>query len=279
MKKTIFILSGILMLTGCTQPTAEPETAETQTITEQTTEQISERPTLPEVPASEPSTVQTTEEPAPPEEKSALIVIDPGHQAHGNSAQEPIGPGASETKAKVSDGTAGHVSGLAEYELNLIISNKLRDMLEQRGYTVIMTRETHDVDISNSERAAIANNAHADAFVRIHADGSEDTSLQGAMTICQTPQNPYNGDIYPQSSALAECVLDCIVAETGAKRRNVWETDTMSGINWASVPATIVEVGYMSNPEEDAKLGTDEYQTKLAKGIANGIEKYLNERR
>ncbi len=203
------------------------------------------------------------------------IVLDAGHQQHGNSDPEPIGPGASEMKAKVSGGTHGNTSGLYEYELTLMVAEKLQEQLEERGYEVVMVRTSHDVDISNSERAQVANDLPADAFIRIHADGSEDPNAKGAMTICQTPGNPYNGDLYEESRALSDCVLEELTAATGCNRRKVWETDTMSGINWCQVPVTIVEMGFMTNPEEDALMATEEYQDKIAEGIANGIDRYL----
>ncbi len=208
-------------------------------------------------------------------EAGYLVVIDAGHQAQGNSEPEPIGPGASETKAKVASGTSGCVTGINEYQLTLQVSLKLQAELEARGHQVIMVRTSHDVNISNSERAAIANNAGADAFIRVHANGSEDSGQNGILTICPTSANPYMGNLYSQCRSLSECVLDGAVNATGANKQYIWETDSMSGINWCTVPVTIVEMGFMTNPTEDANMADEGYQQRLSTGIADGLDAYF----
>lgn len=219
---------------------------------------------------------ETASTAVPPEYKG-LVVIDPGHQQYANTEQEPVGPGASETKIKVSGGTTGTATGVPEYELTLDIGLQLRDKLLERGYQVIMVRDTNEVDISNSERAEIANEADADVFIRLHANGSPDSSVTGAMTICQTPANPYNGDVYEQSRALSENILDSYIYKTGINRQYVWETDTMSGINWSEVPTTILEMGFMSNTGEDRSMQDDDMQQKMVEGIADGIDEYMKQ--
>ena len=204
-----------------------------------------------------------------------LICIDAGHQATPNTDTEPVGPGAEDKKAKVSAGNTGVTTGTVEYELNLEVALKLQSALEARGYTVKMIRTSNDVDISNAARAELANSDKADAFIRIHANGSTDTNASGVMTVCQTKDNPYNADIYDSCKRLSADVLSGMAAATGANSEGVWETDSMSGINWCKVPVTIVEIGYMTNSEEDQKLVTSDYQNLLAKGIADGIDAYF----
>ncbi len=204
-----------------------------------------------------------------------LVAIDPGHQGKGNSDKEPVGPGATELKAKVSSGTQGVVTGIPEHELNLVVSLYLRDELLARGYSVLMIRETKDVNISNAERAQMANEYKADAFVRVHANSHSNTSAKGALTMCMTPHNPYNGNLYSPSRILSQQVLQGICDATGAAKKEIIETDSMSGINWCNIPVTIVEMGFMSNAEEDRELAKDSYRRAMAKGIADGLDKYF----
>lgn len=205
-----------------------------------------------------------------------VVCIDPGHQARGNSSKEPNGPGSNVMKAKVTTGATGCVTGTRESQINLQVAIKLQKILSSRGYTVIMCRTSQDVDISNAERATIANNANAAAFVRIHCDSSDSTSSTGTMTMAPSSSNRYCANIAGKSQALAKAVLKNTCAVVNSRSRGVSITDTMTGLNWSKVPVTIIEMGFLSNPSEDRLLNDSSYQDKLALGIANGIGEFLN---
>lgn len=208
-------------------------------------------------------------------DKGLLIVLDPGHTSRVPGTMEPIGPGASEMKEADTEGTFGSASGLHEYDLTMDVAEKLRAELEERGYEVKLTHHDTFTPISCSERAAVANENQADAFIRIHANGSENTEASGAMTVCITKDNPYHPELYSASVRLSEILLDSYCTQTGANREYVWETDSMTGNNWAEVPTSLIELGYMSNPDEDLRMNQDSYQKTMCKAIADGLDKWF----
>lgn len=197
------------------------------------------------------------------------IGLDPGHQIRQNSAHEPIAPGSSETKPKVSSGTAGVKSRIPEYQVNLDVGLQLRDYLESLGATVYMTREVNEVDISNMERALMMNELGVDLVLRLHCNGSTNRSANGVgLYVTKT------GPIAEESLAIAEVLMPAYVEYTGARKDGIFRRDTYTGQNWSTVPCIMVEMGFMSNPEEDLKLTDPAYQQKIVQGIAEGICRY-----
>ena len=219
------------------------------------------------------ATAESTATPEPtqtPRLYGLRIGIDPGHQEHANSEKERVSPNSSETKAKVSSGTAGVSTGIAEYITNLEVALKLRDALEAQGCEVYMTRETNDVNISNMERAEMMNELGVDLVLRLHCDGSTDRSANGiGMFVHKT------GAMQEESEAAAKLLLETMCASTGAKARGVFLRDTYTMNNWSIVPCILVEMGYMSNPDEDEKLNDPAYQEKLVQGMVEGIVRYF----
>mgnify|MGYP001076897994 FL=1 len=210
------------------------------------------------------------------EEKQKVIVIDAGHQTRAMSATEPIGPGSSQRKAKVTGGASGCVTHLPEYKLNLQVAKRVQKELVNRGYKVIMVRTKNNVRMSNVQRAKVANKYKADAFIRIHANSAGSSSVKGALTIAPASNNRYMTKANRKASQkLSKKVLKAMCKTTGAKNRGVMYTNSMTGINWCKVPVTIVEMGFMSNPSEDRKMAKASYQKKIVKGIADGIDNFF----
>jgi N-acetylmuramoyl-L-alanine amidase len=209
----------------------------------------------------------------------AVVVVDPGHQGHGNSAQEAIGPGSSTTKDKVTSGTSGVSSGTDESVVTLAIGLKLRDALEARGIKVVMTRTSQDVDISNIERTKIANAAHAALYIRVHADGATSSSTHGIHTLYPASKSGWTDDIAAVSKRAAQLAQSALVAATGASDRGLDARTDMTGFNWSDVPVIIPELGFMSNPEEDRLLNSPAYQQKIANALADAAVRFIQEQR
>lgn len=219
------------------------------------------------------------QEAPPADQKSSgrKVAIDPGHQGPGadTGGTEPLGPGSEEMKDKFASGTQGVYTGVPEYELTLAVSMQLQEELKNRGYEVIMTREDNDTAVSNVERAQIADENGAQILVRIHADGSEDNSANGAMTMIPSADNPYVGQLHEESSRLGEEIINAYCQATGIKNNGVRLYDNMTGINWSTVPVTILEMGFMTNQSDDERMQDPEMQKNMVQGIANGIDAYF----
>lgn len=207
-------------------------------------------------------------------DRSPIISIDPGHQKQANLDLEPIGPGSSRMKEKARGGARGIVSKIPEYKITLQISMRLKALLEKAGIRVVMTRETDDVNVSNIERARIANEAKANLFVRIHADGSESPLINGISTLYPS-RNQWTEAIHSESLRAAQLIQQELIRNTGRKDNGIVARDDLTGFNWSKVPVVLVEVGFLSNPEEDELLNDSEFQQRIAQGIFNGIKRYL----
>lgn len=209
-------------------------------------------------------------------QKDFLVVIDPGHQIRANTGQEPVGPGANETKIKVTGGTSGVATGKPEYKLTLEASLLLGQLLESKGAKVIYTRTTDNVNISNQERAAIANENNADLFVRIHADGSTDRNIHGLSVLTPASNDPYTKAIFDNSLKASQFIINEISKNAAVKVNGISYRSDMAGFNWSKVPCTLVELGFMTNPAEDRSLSDPIYLKNLLTNIADGIMQYAN---
>ncbi|MBM7652555.1 N-acetylmuramoyl-L-alanine amidase family protein [Neobacillus cucumis] len=221
-----------------------------------------------------------TEQPQPksqPAKKSFVVCIDPGHQRKADLATEPVGPGARTEKIKVTGGTTGLSTGKPEYILNLEASLILGKILKQRGYEVVYTRTTHDVNLSNIQRAEIANQHHADLFIRIHADGSTNRNTSGFSILTTSSKNPYTQAIYQDSLQAGESILAAVKGSGETKVNGISYRDDMSGLNWAKVPAILIEMGFMTNPKEDQNLSNGDYLQKLMMEVSDGIDEYTKQ--
>lgn len=180
------------------------------------------------------------------------------------------------------DGGAVSADGVKESDLNLQIASKLRNELTLRGYQVIMTREEENnisglnedstiksiksQDINN--RVNLANSSGAEFMISIHMNKYEDPKYFGWQTFYS--KNSEKGKL------LAECIQTQIRETTCIEnKREALKIEGIKIIDKTTIPVVIVECGFLSNPEECAKLQNPEYQAQLVEGIIGGVELFL----
>lgn len=199
------------------------------------------------------------------------ICIDPGHGITNQTGQESIAPGVSETKPKHVSGASGKV--MTEEELNLQIAIRLKEKLEENGASIRMTRTSAACDLSNIERAELGNQSRF--VIRIHADGNEDPDVNGISMLVPSGEYINNADMLLESKKLGESILSQVIKYTNAKNRGIIERSDLTGFNWSKVPVVLLEVGFITNPEEETKLKIEEYQNQIVQGIIDGIQEYI----
>ncbi len=202
-----------------------------------------------------------------------LICLDPGHGTPPEIGRqtEPIGPGSSIRKIKDGGGAS------SEAVVALAIARKTRTLLLRRGYRVAMTRTGPTFRYGNGgniARARFCNRHHAALMLRIHADGSTDTSRRGLSTLYPAFHRGWTDDIYAASLRAARLVQAASVEATGARDLGLVRRSDLTGFNWANVPAILVETGFMSNPAERRLLQSSSYQWKIARGFTAGVEAF-----
>lgn len=267
----LYVIAFSLLLSACGAENSFSSTTDQShnTIVEDPHEQSTDLPKE----SNMADAVRPEPDPAPPLE-GLIICVDPGHEVTDLRVQEPIHPYSEETKEAFVGGTSGR--NQTEEQLNLSVGLQLQALLEQQGATVIMTRTTHESDMTSYMRAIFANENRADLCIRIHADGSTDPSVYGMSMLVPYGQQLATQQIVAPSRKAGEFVLEATIAATGAKNNGIVQRSDLTGFNFAEVPTILIEMGFMSNPDEDALMETDEYQQKLAQGMCDGIVQYFS---
>lgn len=262
----IFVLIFVLIFTGCAKNSPVPAEPES-TFNEQSQEE--------QIPGVTSMPLEGT--PAPAKKNTLdgkVIVVDAGHGINSSTKQEKIAPNTSKTKRAFVSGASG--KNQTEEQLNLSVALKLEAKLKKMGADVYMTRTEHKTDMSNIDRAEFANNLNADISVKIHADGSDNSRSNGVSVLVPGSQYISDDNLINESNKAADCILQEFVKATNAKNRGISIRNDLTGFNWSKIPIVLVEIGFMSNPEEDALMETENYQNKMVDGIAKGLDKYFN---
>lgn len=206
------------------------------------------------------------------------VCVDAGHgkTSGRNSQKEPVAPASKIMKAAYASGTVGVFTKISEESLNLTVSKKLKTALSDLGANVIMIRETSQCDLSNIDRAELWNASGADLTIRIHGNGSDNSKASGVLMMVPGDKYIKDKDMLKKSEMAGQIILDKVIEKTGAKSQGMVKSTELTGFNWSTIPVVLLEMGFMTNVEEDKLLNTDEYQNKIVKGIVEGLLKYFN---
>lgn len=216
--------------------------------------------------------------PTPLPLEGAVICVDPGHcvtPETGKGHRELVSPLSDETKPLYTTGTAG--ANMTEEKLNLSVGLQLRDALEALGAQVVMTREVSEITISGIERCEIAHAAGADVAVRIHADGSTDPSVHGVSVLIPAGDLLGTPSIVAPSARLGELMVNAVAAQTGANNLGTIPRTDMTGFNFSEIPTVLIEMGFMTNAQEDANLERSDYQAQIVDGMVQAILAWYGE--
>ncbi|MBR3928548.1 MAG: Ig-like domain-containing protein [Clostridia bacterium] len=200
--------------------------------------------------------------------EGVIVGLNPGHQITRDYTQLPVAPGSKQTKNANSGYAIGVKTRNPEYQITLEVSLILRDKLEALGATVVMTRTTNDVKINNIERAKMLNEVGCDIALQIHCNNNSERWRTGFFAYAKSK------DL--ESQAIGDQIYIGTHEEAGTGISYVRRYDGYMSLNWSETPTVLLELGYMSNPEEDVLLGTREYQEQLAEGIAKGLVYYFD---
>ena len=202
----------------------------------------------------------------PPTDNGSTETLDTGKDTTNEEAESTSQPQSptDEYTAVLDAGHGGIQSGCAfdgvlEKDITLAVTLLAAEKLRAEGVTVILTRED-DTDVSLEERCRIANDASADLFVSVHCNSYEDSS------VCGFEGYYHNGT---KGQRLAEYILAAANA-LGVKTRHV-KDENYQVIRDTTMPAALMEIGFLSNPSERAELQSEEYQNTIAQAIANGV--------
>jgi len=197
----------------------------------------------------------------PPVLKGRSVVIDPGHGSTNADGINDTGAIAPQT-------------GLCERDLVLDVARKVADNLRAKGIKVILTR-TGITSLSLEDRAEVANRALADAFVSIHANSSERPSLDGSSVyFCEPWIQPTEAQ-RNRRQALANSLQKQLLEQLGRTDRGVREQG-FAVLRHTTIPSALVEIAYLSNPEEERLLNQPSFRNKAALAISSGIIDYLS---